>query len=75
MRNSLNSIKNGEFVAVLDARGISRRKISLHISKHFLASIATFLGLQWGSPFGNAIVVEYLFAIPGIETLFIPTVL
>lgn len=75
MRNSLDCIKNGVFVTVLDAGGIFRRNISSHISKHFLASIATFLGLLWGPLFGNAIVVEYLFAIPGIGNLFIYTVL
>jgi len=75
MRDTLNRIQNETFIAYMKARGISKGRVFLHITKHFFSSIVTFLGLQWGPLFGNAIVVEYLFAIQGMGTLFIYAVL
>ncbi len=75
MYESLKRIYNGQFIVAMDARGISHKIINLHIAKHFLGSIVTFLGLQWGPLFGSAIVVEYLFSMPGMGTLFIYAVL
>ncbi len=75
MYESLKNIFSKQFITGMQVRGIPRGKINLHIAKHFLGSIVTFLGLQWGPLFGGAIIIEYLFSLPGMGTLFIYAVL
>lgn len=75
MYESLKDIFSKQFITGMEVRGIPRLSINLHIAKHFLGSIVTFLGLQWGPLFGGAIVIEYLFSLPGMGTLFIYAVL
>ncbi len=75
MYESLKDIFSKQFIAGMQVRGIPTVKINLHIAKHFLGSIVTFLGLQWGPLFGGAIIIEYLFSLPGMGTLFIYAVL
>ena len=75
MYESLKNIFSKHFITGMEVRGIPRLKINLHIAKHFLGSIVTFLGLQWGPLFGGAIIIEYLFSLPGMGTLFIYAVL
>lgn len=75
MYESLKMVNSKQFIIAMEARGISRLNINRHVAKHFLGSIVTFLGLQWGPLFGSAIIIEYLFSIPGMGTLFIYAVL
>ncbi len=75
MLETLRKINNEEFMIALEARGVKNSVIIAHKYKHFLASIITFLGLQWGPLFGGAIIIEYLFSIQGMGTLFMYAVL
>jgi len=75
MLETLREIDSQFFMVALDARGVSGVVINRHRYKHFFASIVTFLGLQWGPLFGGAIIIEYLFSMPGMGTLFMYAVL
>ena len=75
MRDSMAEIWTEDFVRAARARGIPRRRIVLrHVARNALLPIVTMLGLQFGSMLGGSIVVEGVFAIPGVGRLALEAV-
>jgi len=75
MFESLKRINSESFMIALSERGMPEKIINRHRYRHFFSSIITFLGLQFGPLLGGVIIVEWLYSIPGMGTLFIYAVL
>ena len=54
-----------EFVESLQARGLSRRRIMLHVVRNAAPTVLAVAGLQFGQMLGGSILVETIFAWPG----------
>jgi len=66
-RSSMLEVINQDFIMVLRAKGISEwRVIWVHALKNGLISIITVLGLRIGWLIGGNVIVEYVFAWPGL---------
>jgi peptide/nickel transport system permease protein len=69
LRASLLEIIRMEYVTTARAKGLAEPRVILkHALKNALIPTVTFMGLQIGFLIGGAIVVEILFAIPGLGT-------
>src|SRR5690606_34334247 len=70
MRVSMAEIWQMDFVRALRARGISRPRIVLgHVARNALLPLITMLGLQAAAMLGGSVVIESVFAIPGLGRL------
>ena len=70
MRASMADIWRMDFVRALKARGISRpRIVMLHVARNALLPLVTMLGLQAASMLGGSVVIESVFAVPGLGRL------
>ena len=70
MRVSMAEIWQMDFVRALHARGISRPRIVLgHVARNALLPLITMLGLQAAAMLGGSVVIESVFAIPGLGRL------
>ncbi len=70
MRASMADIWRMDFVRALKARGISRPRIVLsHVARNALSPLVTMLGLQAASMLGGSVVIESVFAVPGLGRL------
>ena len=59
-----------EYITTARAKGLPRWLIlSRHALKNALISVVTFVGIQFGRLLGGAIVIEAVFAWPGIGNL------
>lgn len=69
LRASMLEIIRMEYVTTARAKGLAENAVILrHALKNALIPTVTFMGLQIGFLVGGAIVVEILFAIPGLGT-------
>ncbi len=69
LRASMLEIVRMEYVTTARAKGLAERLVVLkHALKNALIPTVTIMGLQVGFLIGGAIVVETLFAIPGLGT-------
>ncbi len=70
MRATMADIWRMDFVRALRARGISRPRIVLrHVARNALLPVVTLLGLQAASMLGGSVVIESVFAVPGLGRL------
>jgi peptide/nickel transport system permease protein len=75
MRDSMTEIWKEDFVRAARARGIPGRRLILrHVARNALLPVVTMLGLQFGSMLGGSIVVEGVFAMPGVGRLALEAV-
>ena len=71
-RSAVESAMDRPFVTFLRAKGLrSRRIISGHVLRNAAPSIVTVIGIQVGVLLGGAIIVETLFALPGVGRLVV----
>jgi peptide/nickel transport system permease protein len=76
LRASMLEIIRMEYVTTARAKGLSEKIIILkHALKNALIPTVTIMGLQVGFLIGGAIVVETLFAIPGLGTFGINAII
>ena len=76
LRASMLEVIRSEYVTTARAKGLSERPIVLkHALKNALIPTVTVMGLQVGFLIGGAIVVETLFAMPGLGTFGIDAIL
>jgi len=74
-RAAVLEILNADFVRTARSKGMSeRRVVEWHVLRNALVLVVTIVGLQFGSLMGQAVVVEKLFAWPGIGSLLIDSV-
>ncbi|GIG55757.1 peptide ABC transporter permease [Longispora fulva] len=73
---SMRRVLDEDFVATGVAKGISRRRLLWrHVLPNALPPVVTVLGIQIGQLLGGAIVVEAIFAWPGVGLLLLSGVL
>jgi peptide/nickel transport system permease protein len=76
LRASMLEVIRSEYVTTARAKGLSERPIVLkHALKNALIPTVTVMGLQVGFLIGGAIVVETLFAMPGLGTFGIDAII
>lgn len=70
MRASMADVWRMDFIRALYARGISRRRIVWrHVVRNALLPLVTMLGLQAAAMLGGSVVIESVFAVPGLGRL------
>ena len=76
LRASMLEVVRTEYVTTARAKGLSERPVVLkHALKNALIPTITVMGLQVGFLIGGAIVVETLFAMPGLGTFGIDAII
>jgi peptide/nickel transport system permease protein len=76
LRSSMLEVIRTEYVTTARAKGLSERPVVLkHALKNALIPTVTVMGLQVGFLIGGAIVVETLFAMPGLGTFGIDAII
>lgn len=71
-RGAVSSVLGRPFIAFLRAKGLSRRRIVYgHVLRNAGPAIVTVIGIQVGVLLGGAIIVESLFALPGVGRLVV----
>ena len=70
LRSSLIEVLQQEFILAARAKGLPEsRVVGRHALKNALIPVVTVVGLQTGRLFGGAVVVETIFALPGLGRL------
>lgn len=76
MRSSMLETLGEEYIRFLKAKGLRRRSILLgHALKNSFIPVITVIGLQFGYMLSGAVVVEQIFAIPGLGRTVLQAVL
>ena len=74
-RAAVLDVLNADFVRTARSKGMSeRRVVEWHVMRNALVLVITTIGLQFGSLMGAAVVVEKLFAWPGVGSLLVDSV-
>lgn len=75
LRSSVLETASQEFVTVARAKGLTERTvIGRHVLRTSLLPFVTMLGLQVGYLLGGAVVIENVFALPGIGDLAVSAI-
>lgn len=70
VRSSVLDVVNAPFVTTAESKGLSRRRILLsHVGRNALVPVLTISGIQLAALLGGVIVVEVVFAWPGLGLL------
>lgn len=74
-RSSVLEVLGQDYVRTAKAKGLSRaRTLSRHTLRNALLPISTIIGLQVGLVFAGSVIVETMFALPGMGRLAIDSV-
>jgi peptide/nickel transport system permease protein len=72
---SMLDVLESPFITFLRAKGISERTIRFrHALRNAAVPIVTVVGIQFGALLGGAVVIETLFALPGIGSLVVTAI-
>jgi len=75
LRSSLLEVLGKDFVRTARAKGLPERRVVLkHVLRNALIPVVTIIGLQFGALLTGAIVVEKVFARPGLGTLLLDAI-
>jgi peptide/nickel transport system permease protein len=75
LRSSLLDALSQEFILAARARGLSELRIFLlHAFRHSLPPVITVFGVSLGSLIGGVVVIEVLFAYPGIGKMVVDAI-
>ncbi len=69
MRAGMAEVWRQDFVLAAKARGLSRARIVRHVARNALLPLVTMLGLQSAQMLGGSVVIESVFAVPGLGRL------
>jgi peptide/nickel transport system permease protein len=75
VRSAMISALGSDFTRTLYAKGLSRRSIMLHALKNSALPTLTMVGLQVPAFLGAAVLVESIFALPGLGNLILQATL
>lgn len=76
LRASMLSVLDAEFVATARSKGISRRRVLVaHVLRNAVIPTITVLGVNISFLVGGTVVVEKIFALPGIGNLMLGAIL
>ena len=74
-RSAITSVMDRPFVTFLRAKGISPTRIVFgHALRNAGPSIVTVIGIQVGVLLGGAIIIETMFALPGVGRLVVTAI-
>ncbi|PVA09133.1 ABC transporter permease [Pelagivirga sediminicola] len=74
-RAGVLEIMNEDFIRTAHSKGMSNaRVVRWHLMRNVMVLVVTTIGLQFGSMMGQAVVIEKLFAWPGIGLLLVDSV-
>jgi len=74
-RAGVLEIMNEDFIRTAHSKGMTNaRVIRWHLLRNVMVLVVTTIGLQFGSMMGQAVVIEKLFAWPGIGLLLVDSV-
>ena len=66
---------NADFIRTARSKGMTERRVVFrHLARNAFVLVLTTIGLQFGSMLGGSVVVEKLFAWPGVGSLLIESV-
>jgi ABC-type dipeptide/oligopeptide/nickel transport system permease component len=72
LRSNLLDQKRQDYVRTARSKGISEKRVwAHHIFRNSLVSVVTMVGVRFGTLLGGAVIVETVFAWPGLGTLII----
>ncbi len=75
IRNDLLDVIHRPYITTAYAKGLSKKKVIFkHALKNALIPTVTMIGLQFGSLLGGSVVVETVFAWPGLGRLMIQSI-
>jgi peptide/nickel transport system permease protein len=75
MRNSVADISQMDFVSFAKSKGLSKRAIrNRHIFRNALISYVTLLSINIAYMLGGSVIIETVFALPGIGKLMIDSI-
>lgn len=75
LRSSLLDSLSQEFIRAARARGLSEGRIFLfHAFRHSISPVITVFGVSLGSLIGGVVVIEVLFAYPGVGKLIVDAI-
>ena len=75
MRSSVLEVNNMDYVRTAWSKGLRERiVVTRHILKNSLVPVITLLGISIGIIFGGSVIVENIFAIPGMGRLLVQSV-
>ena len=70
VRSSMDDVVNAPFVTTAESKGLGRGRIMLsHVGRNALVPVLTISGIQFAGLLGGVIVVEVVFAWPGLGLL------
>jgi ABC-type dipeptide/oligopeptide/nickel transport system permease component len=76
VRSSLVEVLNRDYIRTARSKGLIERAVILrHAMKNALIPVVTVLGLQFGNLLGGTVVVETVFARPGIGQVIVRAIL
>ncbi|MCD4844925.1 MAG: ABC transporter permease [Methanosarcinales archaeon] len=74
-RSSMLDVLNQEYILTAKAKGLDEKTILLrHVLKNAMLPVITFAGLQIGFLLGGTVIVETIFAWPGIGKLLVDSI-
>jgi peptide/nickel transport system permease protein len=75
MRSSVLEVNNMDYVRTAWSKGLRERLVvTRHILKNSLVPVITLLGISVGIVFGGSVIVENIYAIPGMGRLLVQSV-
>jgi peptide/nickel transport system permease protein len=75
LRNGIINTLDSDFVRTARAKGLGNRTVLIgHVLRNALVSTVSIFGLQFGALIGGTVVIETVFAIPGIGQLLFQSI-
>lgn len=74
LRSGLLEAKGQDYVEALSARGLASQRVVRHMLRNALPAAVTVMGVRVGTLLGGAIVVETVFAWPGVGRLTVEAI-
>jgi peptide/nickel transport system permease protein len=66
-RSSLLEVYNQDYIRTANAKGLNQRQVTMrHALKNALIPVITVAGIQVGRLLGGAVIIEQIFALPGL---------
>ncbi|MBM3586118.1 MAG: ABC transporter permease [Alphaproteobacteria bacterium] len=75
LRSAMLDVMTADYIEVARAKGLSRRRIVVkHVLRNAAIPVVTVLAVNIGWLLGGAVIVEYVFAFPGLGSLLVRAV-
>jgi len=75
VRSSILDVIQADYVRTARAKGLPDRRVLLHhVVRNALLPVVTYVGLQFGTLLGGAVIIEQVFSWPGVGQLALSAV-